>query len=118
MNRVSFIGNVGNEPTTTVLESGTVVMNFDIATSESFNDRNGQPQVKTEWHRIVAWNDCAKKIQEHLHKGNCVTIKAKAHFLDVLKWARVLSGITAGVPCIFYHRNKYRATHLIMNQRL
>ena len=46
-----------------------------------------------------------------------VTIQAKAHFLDVLKWARVLSGITAGVPFIFYHRNKYRATHLIMNQR-
>lgn len=78
MNRVSFIGNVGNEPTTTVLESGTVVMNFDIATKETFNDKQGQPQVKTEWHRIVAWNDCAKKIQEHLHKGNFVTIKAKA----------------------------------------
>ncbi len=78
MNKVNFIGNVGNEPTITTLESGTVVMNFDIATKETFNDRNGEPQVKTQWHRIVAWNDCAKKIQEHLHKGNFVSIKAKA----------------------------------------
>lgn len=78
MNRVSFIGNVGNEPTTTVLESGTVVMNFDVCTSESYTDKQGQPAKKNEWHRIVAWNDCAKKIQQHLHKGNFVTIKAKA----------------------------------------
>lgn len=78
MNKVSFIGNVGNTPTITTLESGTVVMNFDIATSEKFNNKDGQEVVKTEWHRIVAWNDTARKVAEALKKGSFVTINAKA----------------------------------------
>jgi single-strand DNA-binding protein len=53
------------------------VANFSIATTESFNDRNGQRQERTEWHRIVAWGKLAELCGQYLKKGRQVYIEGR-----------------------------------------
>lgn len=78
MNTVNFIGNVGKEPRITQLPSGDIVANFNIATSETFTNKQGESETKTEWHPIVAWGKTAEAVQKFLHKGSFVRVKAKA----------------------------------------
>jgi len=78
MNTVKFIGNAGKEPRITTLPSGDIVANFNIATSETFQNKEGNTETKTEWHPIVAWGKTAEAIQKFVRKGSCVVVKAKA----------------------------------------
>lgn len=78
MNTVKFIGNAGKEARITTLPSGDIVANFNIATSETFVDRDGVQQTKTEWHPIVAWGKTAESVRDFVKKGSCVVVKAKA----------------------------------------
>ena len=55
VNKVILVGNLGADPEKRVTGTGQVVTNFNIATTDRWNDKNGQRQERTEWHRIVAW---------------------------------------------------------------
>ena len=69
LNKVLLIGNLGSDPETRFTPSGAQVANFSLATSESWNDKNGQRQERTEWHRIVLWQRLAEIAGQYLKKG-------------------------------------------------
>lgn len=76
VNKVILIGNVGKDPETRHLPSGGAVTNLSIATSETWKDKNtGQPQEKTEWHRVVFFNRLAEIVDEYVRKGGKLYIE-------------------------------------------
>lgn len=77
VNKVILIGNLGSDPEVRHLSNGSVVANFNIATSESYNNRNGERVTQTEWHRIELWDGLAKVAEQYLKKGNTVYIEGK-----------------------------------------
>lgn len=77
VNKVILVGNLGSDPTTRYTQSGTAVANFNIATSERFNNRQGEREERTEWHRIVAWGKLAEICQQYLKKGKQVYIEGR-----------------------------------------
>ncbi len=77
LNKVMLIGNLGKDPEVRAIPSGVKVANFPIATSESYNDKNGQRVEKTEWHNIVMWRGLAEVAEKYLKKGNPVFIEGK-----------------------------------------
>ena len=73
VNKVILIGNVGQDPETKYMPSGGAVTNLSIATSESWKDKQtGQPQERTEWHRVVFFNRLAEIASEYVRKGSKV----------------------------------------------
>ncbi len=84
INKVILVGNLGNDPEHRVLPSGGAVTNISIATSESWKDKNtGQPQERTEWHRVVFFNRLAEIAAEYLRKGSKVYVEGA---LRTRKW--------------------------------
>ena len=83
VNRVFLIGNLGADPEVRYTQSGSPVANFRIATTETWNDRNGQRQEKTEWHRIVVWGKQAETCGEYLSKGRSVCVEGR---LETREW--------------------------------
>lgn len=77
LNKVMLIGNLGRDPETRHTPSGTPVANFTLATNESYNDRSGNRQDRTEWHRIVAWGKLAEICKEYLCKGRYVYVEGR-----------------------------------------
>jgi single-strand DNA-binding protein len=77
VNKVILIGNLGSDPEVRHLSNGSVVANFNIATSESFTNRNGEKVTNTEWHRIELWDGLARTAEQFLRKGNSVYIEGK-----------------------------------------
>jgi single-strand DNA-binding protein len=78
VNKVILIGNLGKDPEVRHLESGAVVANFPIATSETYKDRkSGEKITQTEWHNIVIWRGLAEVAEKYLKKGNSVYIEGK-----------------------------------------
>ncbi len=75
VNKVILIGNLGADPEKRVTGSGQVVTNFNIATTERWNDKSGQKQERTEWHRIVVWGPQAENCAQYLSKGRPVYIE-------------------------------------------
>ena len=69
VNKVILIGRLGQDPELKYTPSGTAVANFSMATSESFADKAGNKQEKTEWHRIVVWGKLAELCDQYLKKG-------------------------------------------------
>ena len=86
VNKVILIGNLGADPEIRSLSSGDRVCNLRIATSESWRDRtSGERKEKTEWHRVVIFNDNLVKVAEnYLRKGSKVYIEGA---LQTRKWA-------------------------------
>ena len=71
INKVILIGNVGGDPETKYMPGGSAVTNLTIATSESWKDKQtGQPQERTEWHRVVFFNRLAEIASEFVRKGS------------------------------------------------
>jgi len=70
LNRVSLIGNVGKDPEVRFLPSGDPVASFSLATSESWKDKSGEKQEKTEWHRIEVFGKLAEIVQQYVTKGS------------------------------------------------
>ena len=71
VNKVILVGNVGGDPETKYMPSGGAVTNLSIATSESWKDKQtGQPQERTEWHRVVFFNRLAEIASEYVRKGS------------------------------------------------
>ncbi|EIC22671.1 single-stranded DNA-binding protein [Thiorhodovibrio frisius] len=84
VNKVILIGNLGNDPEIRYFPNGDAVTNLSIATSESWKDRNtGEPQERTEWHRIVIRGKLAEIAKQYLRKGSKVFIEGK---LRTRKW--------------------------------
>lgn len=69
INKVILIGRLGQDPELKYTPSGAAVANFSIATSESWTDKSGQKQERTEWHRIVVWGKLAELCNQYLAKG-------------------------------------------------
>jgi single-strand DNA-binding protein len=83
VNKVILIGNLGADPELRYTGSGTAVCNFNLATNESYKDRDGNMVEKTEWHRIVTWDRLAEICAEYLKKGRTVYIEGS---LQTRQW--------------------------------
>lgn len=75
INKVILIGNLGADPELKYTAAGTAVCKFRIATSETFKDRDGNQQERTEWHRITAWGKLAEICGQYLSKGRQVYVE-------------------------------------------
>lgn len=76
-NKVFLIGNVGKEPDVRHLESGAVVAQFTLATSERYKDKNGATQELTEWHNIVCWRQLAEIAEKYIGRGTQIFVEGK-----------------------------------------
>ncbi len=84
VNKVILVGNCGQDPETKYMPSGNAVTNVSIATSESWKDKQtGQPQERTEWHRVVFFNRLGEIAGEYLRKGSKVYVEGS---LRTRKW--------------------------------
>lgn len=77
VNKVILVGRLGRDPETRYTSSGQAVCNFTLATDESFKDRTGERQKRTEWHRIVLWSKLAEIAQQYLKKGMLVYVEGR-----------------------------------------
>ncbi len=77
LNKVLLIGRLGADPELRYTADSTPVATFRMATSESYKDKSGNKQEKTEWHSIVAWRKLAEIAGEYLKKGRLVYIEGK-----------------------------------------
>jgi len=75
VNRAFLIGNLGKDPEVRFTPGGQAVARFPVATSEVWNDREGQRQERTEWHNIVVWGKQAEACGQYLAKGRQVFIE-------------------------------------------
>jgi single-strand DNA-binding protein len=80
INKVILIGNLGADPEIRALPSGQMVANLSVATSEVYNDREGQRQERTEWHRVVAYAKTAELAERYLRKGSKVYVEGRIHY--------------------------------------
>ena len=76
-NQVQLIGNVGQEPQITNLESGKKVARLSLATNEYYKDAKGKKAQSTEWHTIVAWGKTAEIIEKYAGKGKEIGVTGK-----------------------------------------
>jgi single-strand DNA-binding protein len=84
VNKVILIGNLGQDPDTRYTPNGSAVVNLNLATDESYKDRqSGQLVPKTEWHRVVMFGKLAEIAGQYLRKGSKVYIEGK---LQTRKW--------------------------------
>ena len=74
-NKVQLIGNLGNDPEIIMLENGTKLAKFSIATNESYKNAKGEKVTDTQWHNIVAWGKLAEITEGFLSKGKEVMIE-------------------------------------------
>ena len=85
LNKVTLIGNIGRDPEVRSFQNGSKVCNLSLATSERWKDKEtNEPKEKTEWHRIVVFNDkLVEIIEKYVHKGSKVYIEGQ---LETRKW--------------------------------
>ena len=77
LNKVQIIGNLGTDPEMRYTQDGRAVANFSVATSDSWNDKQGQRQERTEWHRVTMFGKIAEIAQQYLRKGNKVYLEGQ-----------------------------------------
>jgi single-strand DNA-binding protein len=77
VNKVILVGNVGKDPEIRHLDSGVVVANFPLATSETYTAKNGERVTTTEWHNIVLWRGLAEVAEKYVKKGQLLYIDGK-----------------------------------------
>jgi single-strand DNA-binding protein len=84
VNKVILIGNLGDDPESRSMGSGGEVVNLRVATSESWKDRDGNRQERTEWHRVVIFNENLGKVaKSYLRKGSKVYLEGQ---IQTRKW--------------------------------
>jgi single-strand DNA-binding protein len=85
VNKVILVGNLGKDPEVRTTQDGTKIVNFSVATSETWNDRaSGERKERTEWHRVVIFNDRVADVAERfLRKGSKVYVEGS---LQTRKW--------------------------------
>jgi single-strand DNA-binding protein len=77
VNKVILVGRLGRDPETRYTSAGQAVCNFSLATDESFKDRSGERQKRTEWHKIVVWGKQAEIAQQYLKKGAQIYLEGR-----------------------------------------
>jgi single-strand DNA-binding protein len=77
VNKVILVGRLGRDPETRYTGGGQAVANFSLATDESYKDKNGERQKRTEWHKIVVWGKQAEIAQQYLKKGSLIFIEGR-----------------------------------------
>src|SRR5512134_1990408 len=77
VNKVILLGNLGRDPETRYTTGGDAVTNLNIATSETWKDKSGEKQERTEWHRVVLFGRQAEVAGEYLKKGRSVYIEGR-----------------------------------------
>ena len=80
LNKAMLIGNLGSDPEIRTIPSGARVAQFSLATSRRWNDKSGQPQEKTEWHRIVAWDRLVDVIERYVKKGDRLYVEGEIEY--------------------------------------
>lgn len=83
VNKTILLGNLGKDPELKFLPNGDAVCNFSIATTDSWKNKDGEKQEKTEWHNIVLYRKLAEIAGEYLRKGSSVYIEGS---LQTRKW--------------------------------
>lgn len=83
LNKVMIIGRLGHDPDLKYTQSGTPVCSFNVATDESYTDRDGNRVDRTEWHRVQTWQRAAENCAQFLSKGSLVFIEGS---LQTRKW--------------------------------
>ena len=89
LNKVQIIGNLGKDPEVKYTQSGTAIANFSVATSNSFKDKSGEWQERTEWINITAWAKLAEICEKYIHKGSKVYLEGR---LETQSWDDKKSG--------------------------
>jgi len=82
VNKVILIGNLGRDPETRFTNSGTSVTNFSLATKDSFADKSGTRQDRTDWHNIVVWGKQGETCAQYLKKGSPVYIEGRISYRE------------------------------------
>ena len=77
VNKVILLGNLGADPEVKYLEGDKVVANLSLATTEAYNDRNGNRVEQTEWHDLELWDQQAKTAEKYLKKGSQIYVEGK-----------------------------------------
>jgi single-strand DNA-binding protein len=77
VNKVILIGNLGRDPELRYTQGGQAVVNFTLATTESWNDKSGERVERTEWHRIVVWGRTGEICAQYLAKGRTVYVEGR-----------------------------------------
>ena len=77
INKAIVIGRLGQDPEVKFMPTGQAVCNFSVATSESWTDKSGVKQERTEWHRITVWGKLGELCGEYLAKGRQVYVEGK-----------------------------------------
>lgn len=83
VNKVMLIGRLGSDPEVRYTTSGGAVANFSVATNESWNDKAGQKQERTEWHKVVVWGKLAEICGQYLTKGRQAFVEGR---LQTREW--------------------------------
>ena len=83
VNKVILVGRLGQNPEVRYTPSGAAVANFSVATNESWSDKNGQKQERTEWHRVVVWGKLAELCAQYLAKGRQCYVEGR---LQTREW--------------------------------
>lgn len=83
VNKVILVGNLGKDPELRYMANGEAVANFSIATTDSWKDKEGKKQERTEWHNIVIYRKLAEIAGDYLKKGRTVYIEGR---LQTRKW--------------------------------
>jgi single-strand DNA-binding protein len=83
VNKVILIGNLGQDPELRYTPNGAAVANLRIATNETWTDKNGQKQERTEWHSVVMWGKQAEIVKQYMAKGRQIYIEGR---LQTRQW--------------------------------
>src|SRR5262245_17666377 len=83
VNKVILVGNLGRDAELRYTPSGAAVATINMATTEVWNDKGGQRQEKTEWHRVVLWGKSAESLAEYLTKGKQIYVEGR---LQTRQW--------------------------------
>ena len=80
VNRVILIGNLGRDPEIRYTQSGEPIANFSLATNETWTDKSGQKQERTEWHRVEVFGKPAQVVRDYLTKGRQVYVEGSVRY--------------------------------------
>lgn len=85
INKVILVGNLGRDPEVRFMPNGDAVANFSIATTDSWKDKDGNKQQRTEWHNVVAYRKLAEIIGEYVKSGHGIYIEGR---LQTRSWEK------------------------------
>ena len=83
VNKVILVGNLGRDAELRYTPGGAPVATINMATTEVWNDKSGQKQEKTEWHRVILWGKTAESLSEYLTKGKQIYVEGR---LQTREW--------------------------------